>query len=180
LQILSLLEVLDAGSPELKSSPLGPIILAMLGSYHFFKTGHQAALSSIQWESAFIPLHSIRYPWSPLLVVLNTFGSHILAAIAVPLLVLWKTENPKARPQDLVAKIARAWAWFLVYFAVEALATTMWAGWLRRHLMLYRIFSPRFMVGAAVLLVVEVVGIVVVFMGSRTTALSVGSVFGWA
>jgi GPI ethanolamine phosphate transferase 3 subunit O len=180
MQILTLLEILDSSAPRIKDSPIGPIILAMLGSYHFFKTGHQAALSSIQWESAFIPLHTIRYPWSPLLVVLNTFGSHILAAIAVPLTVLWKSDNPKARPKELVAKVARAWAWFLVYFTVEALATTMWAGWLRRHLMLYRIFSPRFMVGAAVLLIVECVGLGVVWMGSRTTALSIGEMFGWA
>jgi phosphatidylinositol glycan class O len=153
----------------------------MLGSYHFFKTGHQAALSSIQWESAFIPLREIRYPWSPLLVVLNTFGSHIMAAIAVPLTVLWKSNHgPKQHPKHLVAKIARAWCWFLIYFAVEGLATAMWAGHLRRHLMLYRIFSPRFMVGATVLLVVDVIGILVVFMGSRATALTVGDVFGWA
>jgi GPI ethanolamine phosphate transferase 3 subunit O len=181
LQILTLLEVLDTSTPNIKDSPIGPIILAMLGSYDFFKTGHQAALSSIQWESAFIPLREIRYPWSPMLVVLNTFGSHIMAAIAVPLTVLWKSDQgPKQHPRQLVAKIARAWCWFLVYFAVEGLATTMWAGHLRRHLMLYRIFSPRFMVGAAVLLVVDVVGILVVLMGSRVTALSIGDVFGWA
>lgn len=181
LQILTLLELLDTSIPAIKDSPIGPIILAMLGSYHFFKTGHQAALSSIQWECAFIPLREIRYPWSPLLVVLNTFGSHIMAAISVPLTVLWKSsQGPKQHPKQLVAKIARAWCWFLVYFAVEGLATTMWAGWLRRHLMLYRIFSPRFMVGAAVLLVVDVIGILVVLMGSRVTALSVGDVFGWA
>jgi phosphatidylinositol glycan class O len=181
LQILTLCEILDVSGPAIKDSPLGPIILAMLGSYHFFKTGHQAALSSIQWESAFIPLHTIRYPYSPLLIILNTFGSHILAALAVPLTVLWKSDlGPKAHPTQLIARVARAWGWFLVYFAVEALATMCWAGWLRRHLMLYRIFSPRFMVGAAVVLVVDVVGLVVVWMGCRVTVLSVGSVFGWA
>ncbi len=181
LQTLTLLEILDTAASALKSSPIGPVMLAMLGSYHFFKTGHQAALSSIQWESAFVPLHEIRYPWSPLLVVLNTFGSHIMAAIAVTLTVLWKmNDGPKQHPRRLVKEISRAWAWFLVYFAVEALATMLWAGHLRRHLMLYRIFSPRFMVGAAVLLVVDVIGILVVMMGSRVTSLSVGNVFGWA
>jgi phosphatidylinositol glycan class O len=181
LQILSLLEILDVSSPTstLKSSPVGPTILALLGSYHFFKTGHQATLSSIQWDAAFIPLHSIRYPYSPLLVVLNAFGSHMLAAVAVPLTVLWKSE-PKQHPKQLVAKIARSWAWFVAYYAVEGLATVMWAGWLRRHLMLYRIFSPRFMVGAAVLLTLDVVGLLVVWVGTRTTAKSVGEVFGWA
>jgi GPI ethanolamine phosphate transferase 3 subunit O len=180
LQILSLLEVLDISSPTstLKSSPIGPIMLALLGSYHFFKTGHQATLSSIQWDAAFIPLHSIRYPYSPLLVILNTFSSHMLAAVSVPLTVLWKAD-PK-HPRQLVSKLARAWSWFVAYYAVESVATAMWAGWLRRHLMLYRIFSPRFMVGAAVLLTLDVVGLLVVWLGSRTTVRSVAEVFGWA
>jgi phosphatidylinositol glycan class O len=176
-QILSLLEIIDLLS--LSSSAIGPTMLALLASFHFFKTGHQATLSTIQWESAFVPLHTIRYPYSPLLIVLNFFGAHIICAVAVPLTVLWKAE-PKQHPRVLIARVARAWAWFVVYFAVEALATTMWAGHLRRHLMLYRIFSPRFMVGAAVILTVDLVGLVVVMLGSRMNALSVGEVFGWA
>lgn len=45
-QILSLLEILDLNA--LTSLPIGPVILALLGSFHFFKTGHQANFSSIQ------------------------------------------------------------------------------------------------------------------------------------
>jgi GPI ethanolamine phosphate transferase 3 subunit O len=172
LQILSLLEILDISS-ALKDSPIGPIMLGLLGSYHFFKTGHQATLSSIQWDTAFISLHAIRYPHSPLLVVLNTFGSHMLAAVSVPLTVLWKTD-PREHPTRLVSKLARAWAWFTAYYAVESLATAMWAGWLRRHLMLYRIFSPRFMVGATVLLTLDVVGLLVVWLGTKISARTVG------
>lgn len=179
LQILSLLSLLDTASPKLQSSPIGPIALALLASFHFFKTGHQATLASIQWESAFVPLHTIRYPYSPLLIALNTFASHILCALAVPLTVLWK-RDPKFAPRSLVHEVARALGWFLLYFAVENLATVMWAGWLRRHLMLYRIFSPRFMAGGAALLIVDVVALLGVGWGSRVNALSVGEVFGWA
>jgi phosphatidylinositol glycan class O len=55
----------------------------------------------------------------------------------------------------------------------------MWAGHLRRHLMLYRIFSPKFMTGAFVLLVVDAVGIVVALTGMRANTLGVCDVFGW-
>ncbi|KAL1844795.1 hypothetical protein VTK73DRAFT_1770 [Phialemonium thermophilum] len=54
-----------------------------------------------------------------------------------------------------------------------------WAGWLRRHLMLYRVFCPRYMMAAALLLVVDVVGILVSLAGVRTNTLSIGDVFGW-
>jgi len=170
-----LLEILDLLS--LTSSPIGPIVLALLGSFHFFKTGHQATLSSIQWESAFIPLHTIRYPWSPVLVALNSFGAQILAVSAVPLVVLWKQ---KPRKKGLLRFVVTALSWHVAYYVVVCLATTMWAGHLRRHLMLFRIFSPKFMAAAFVLLVVDVIGICVALVGVRFNILSVGEVFGWA
>lgn len=175
IQILALLEIIDTNN--LSSSAIGPVMLGLLGNYHFFKTGHQATLSSIQWETAFIPLKTIIYPWSPLLIVLNTFGAQILTTVAVPLVVLWK-QPPKKR--GLLEDVTKAIATNGLYYAVINLATTMWAGWLRRHLMLYRIFSPRFMVGATVLMVVDVVGILFALGAVRWNFLSVAEVFGWA
>ena len=175
VQILALLTIID--SNNLSRSAIGPVVLGLLGSFHFFKTGHQATLSSIQWESAFVALKSIRYPWSPLLVVLNSFGAQILTTVAVPLIALWK-QPPKKR--GMLNDVAKAMATFILYHAVINLATTMWAGWLRRHLMLYRIFSPRFMTGATVLLVVDLVGIVVSLGFLRWNFASIAEVFGWS
>jgi phosphatidylinositol glycan class O len=45
--------------------------------------------------------------------------------------------------------------------------------------MLYRIFSPRFMAGALVLLFVDLVSIFVAIGGTRLSLLSVGEVFGF-
>ena len=173
-QILSLLEIIDTNG--IADSAIGPIVLGLLGNFHFFKTGHQATPASIQWNAAFIALKTIRYPWSPMLLALNTFGSQILTAIAVPLIVLWK--QPPKKPR-LLESVAQAMAVHLSYHAVINLATTMWAGWLRRHLMLYRIFSPRFMTGAVVLLLVDIIGALVAIGGFRWNLLSVNEVFGW-
>lgn len=173
LQILALLEIIQVN--DLSSAAIGPVVLALLGSFHFFKTGHQATLSSIQWDSAFIPLKTIIYPWSPLFVVLNTFGAQILTAAATPLIALWKPR----KKQRLLEAVARAVATHILYYAVLNLATTMWAGWLRRHLMLYRIFNPRFLTGAAVLFTVDIVAIFVALVGVRWNFISVAEVFGW-
>jgi phosphatidylinositol glycan class O len=189
-QILSLLEILDTNNLTMSNSSIGPVILGVLGSFYYFKTGHQATLSSIQWETAFIPLSTIKYPWSPLLVILNTFGAQILVAIAVPLTVLWKRplqthdrvspSNPNKNPTTrILSDVIQAASTHILYLATINLATTMWAGHLRRHLMLYRIFSPRFMMGAAVLAVVDVVLMLVAVGGVRWSTLSVGEVFGW-
>ena len=175
VQILALLEIIDTN--DLSKSAIGPVVLGLLGSFHFFKTGHQATLSSIQWESAFVALKTITYPWSPLLVVLNTFGAQILTTVAVPLIALWK--QPPKKP-GLLSDVARALATLIVYYSVLNLATTMWAGWLRRHLMLYRIFSPRFMTAAAVLVTVDLVGILVAIGSLRWNFASIAEVFGWS
>jgi phosphatidylinositol glycan class O len=173
-QIMSLLEIFHAN--KLQDSAIGPITLALLGSFHFFKTGHQATMSSIQWESAFIPLKTITYPWSPILIVLNTFGAQILTVLAVPAIILWKAPPKK---KGLLADVAKAMATHLLFYAVVSLATAAWAGWLRRHLMLYRIFSPRFMMGALVLVIVDIFGILFAVGGTRWSFLSVGDVFGF-
>ncbi|KAK4196728.1 hypothetical protein QBC40DRAFT_286844 [Triangularia verruculosa] len=174
-QILSLVEIIDLNS--LSNTPIGPVMLAVLGSFHFFKTGHQAVLSTIQWDSAFIPLFTVRYPWSPLAVVLNTFAGQILATVCLPLLVLWKS-SPKQK--GLLADISKKLGIFVAYFAVESLATMAWAGHLRRHLMLYRVFMPRFATAAVVLIVVDLVGLLVGLTGARVNTIAIGEVFGWA
>ncbi|KAH7037727.1 GPI ethanolamine phosphate transferase [Microdochium trichocladiopsis] len=174
-QVLSLLDILDIQG--ITAEAIGPVVLALLGNFHFFKTGHQATLSSIQWDTAFIPLTTIRYPWTPMVVALNTFAGPVLACVAVPLLVLWKT-GPKRK--GVIESASRVLGIFIAYYAVETLATMAWAGHLRRHLMLYRVFNPRFMMAAAVLLVVDVVGIAVALLGVRTNILAVSEVFGFA
>ena len=172
-QILLLLEIIDKN--KLSERSIGPVVFGLLGSFYFFKTGHQATLASIQWDSAFIALRTIRYPWSPMLVLLNTFGSQMITTIAVPLLVLWK--RPLSR-EGLLRDMFMAFSVHLSYYSVINVATTIWAAWLRRHLMLFRIFNPRFLTGAAALFVVDIIGLLVVLFGLRQNTLSVAAVTG--
>ncbi|KAI0480288.1 GPI ethanolamine phosphate transferase 3-like protein [Xylariaceae sp. FL0804] len=177
-QTLSLCEILDLNAMSASGSTIGPVALALLGNSTFFKTGHQAVLSSVQWDSAFVALSTIRYPWSPLAVALNTFAGQVLAATAAPLLVLWKT-SPR-RKGLLETASARALGALVAVHAAQCLAAAAWAGHLRRHLMLYRVFCPRFMTAAAVLLTVDLVAVGVALLGVRVNVLAVSEVFGFA
>ncbi|KAK4890832.1 mannose-ethanolamine phosphotransferase gpi13 [Elasticomyces elasticus] len=174
VSILNVLEIVDA--IDQRHSALGPTLLALMGSYYFFKTGHQAALATIQWESAFIPLKTIAYPWSPLFVTLNTFGAQILCVIAVPAISIWKV--PPKHP-GLLGRIAGAMATHILFYAAIAVATVVEAAWLRRHLMLYRVFMPRMLLSIIVLLLVEFVGALIALVGVRFSIVSVNEVFGW-
>jgi GPI ethanolamine phosphate transferase 3 subunit O len=89
---------------------------------------------------------------------------------------LWKG-GPKQSGVLLAA--SRGVGLFVAYYAVEALATMSWAGWLRRHLMLFRVFCPRFMMAGALLVVVDVLGVGMALAGVRSNTLAVGEVFGY-
>lgn len=174
ISILNLLEIVDANS--LHDSVLGPAVLALLGSFYFFKTGHQATLASLQWDTAFIASKTIQYPWTPILVTLNTCGAQILCALAVPAVSLWKI---KPRADGLLGRVAGATATHLAFYAAITVATVVEAAWLRRHLMLYRIFMPKMLLSSVVVLVVDLIAATVALMGTRWSIVSVGEVFGW-
>lgn len=133
--------------------------LALLAHVSFFATGHQAALSSIQWSTAFIGFPSLTYPFSPLLVTLNTLSSFVLTALALPLFVLWNVPPPLKDQGALFAPrhLLRAGAGCLAYFAALTLASAACAAHLRRHLFVWKVFAPRFMLAGVALVATDVV-----------------------
>lgn len=130
------------------NSSINPTIAALLGTLHFFSTGHNATLSSIQWKSAYIPFRDTQYPWSPLLVIINTFAAPIVAACAVPLLHTGENQS-QARFLAILSTVYTVWAAF----------TALWACILRRHLMLFAIFCPRFLMAGGLLVIVDVLAL---------------------
>ena len=148
-------DALRTPSVPLRFSEVAP--LAALAIHAFFATGHQAAIPSIQWKTAFVLTPTLTYPLSPLLVLMNTFGPHFLVSLAAPLLALW---NVAPLPQPAVdvkarADAVRASLGTMLYHATLLLSSATCAAWLRRHLMVWKIFAPRFMLAAATVLVVD-------------------------
>lgn len=148
-------------------------ILALLAHLSFFATGHQAVISSIQWSSAFIGFPTLTYPFSPILVVLNSLASFILTAAAIPLFVFWNlspTLKNQGAPMVVGRNLLRAGLAYSAYFAVLALASGTCAAWLRRHLMVWKIFAPRFMLAGLALVATDVVLLVFAMgWGARVT-----------
>lgn len=158
------LELLMSPDAELPPAPPheGPTfaqlsLLALVAQLAFFATGHQATFSTIQWSSAFVGFPKLTYPFSPVLVVLNTLAPHVLAALAVPLFCMWAISPPLAseRPLALAGSLLRAATGLMAYFGVLALASAVCATHLRRHLMVWKIFAPRFMLAAVTVLAVD-------------------------
>jgi GPI ethanolamine phosphate transferase 3 subunit O len=164
--------------------------LALLARLAFFASGHQATLSSIQWKSAFVLTPKVTYPLSPLLVILNSFGPTTLIALATSLVGIWNVAPfdtttsssvsaprsqrgippaPSAPPksQAHVATLAavRAALGISQYFGALLLGSALSAAVLRRHLMVWKVFAPRYMLGAVELLCVDVAVLVGLWLG---------------
>lgn len=132
--------------------------LALLALHTFYATGHQSTISSIQWKSAFLLSSTLQYPSSVVLMVINEWGAPFLLAAATPLVALWNLA-PLPHPASTVQakrESVRAALGVMLYHSVLLLGSAASSAWLRRHLMVWKVFAPRLMNAAATLLVVDV------------------------
>lgn len=171
---------IQARSPTLAE----PIFLALLAHVLFFSTGHQAVFSSIQWKTAFVGFPVLSYPWSPALVSLNTFGVFVLAGLAVPLLATWavspvqSSEASSGKKVLVLPDALRIGLGMQLYFTTLVLGSATSAAILRRHLMVWKVFAPRFMLAGVSLLVLDVALGVAMFVGLGKVVRKVEGVFG--
>lgn len=179
-QILTLLELSDALDIQSKSALIIPTIIGLMATQYYFATGHQATLASIQWDVAFIFTESIRAPLPHIALILNTFGPFILAGFAAPLTMFYKlSPSPKDfRASEVnIGKMLRASLSMMIYITLLTSFNLIMTAILRRHLMVWKIFAPRFMLAGGAILAVDVAVVLSVFAGGKTIA-SIFDVFG--
>ena len=178
-------------SPPIRFADVVPV--ALLGIHAFFGTGHQSTISSIQWKSAFLLTPTVTYPFTPITVVLNSVGPLFVMGVAVPLTALWNraplsaltspetktTVSDKQPSPDVQVKGESTLAalGIMVYFATLLLGTAVSAAMLRRHLMVWKVFAPRFMTGVLGLIVVDVAVLIGVGVGVERIAYRINGLF---
>ncbi|KAJ2744531.1 mannose-ethanolamine phosphotransferase gpi13 [Coemansia sp. BCRC 34301] len=194
VKLLLCVEAFDALRDALASDysaslvPAQMAMMAILAFLDYFSTGHQFTLVSIQWSTAFVGVRQMQLVICGLIVALNTLGSFVLASACVPLTVLWNeslgSRLLRLAPESYVSRLAGAASLYAGYHAVVATSSAVSAAWFRRHLMVWKIFAPRFMFAAPVFLVsISVVLLLATgFAAARVLRLgmSVGSVRGLA
>ncbi|KAJ9099034.1 hypothetical protein QFC20_005792, partial [Naganishia adeliensis] len=129
------------------------------------------------WKTAFIGVSSVVYPVSPLLVAINTFGPFALLALAVPLLALWNVSPRPSGKTPVVADSLQAALGFMLHFSTTAFTSALFSAYLRRHLMVWKVFAPRFMLSAVALLVVDVALMLAIGFGVGRVANTVKRTF---
>ncbi|SCV04217.1 LAME_0H16688g1_1 [Lachancea meyersii CBS 8951] len=154
-QLLSILEIFDL--LKLKENLIGPVSMGLLAYQQFFSTGHQATIPAVQWDVGFVLTERITFPFTHLGIVMNTFGPHIIVALSVALLTLWRQPPTVLKPQTLLARVVSNCGMLLIYNTVLCLSSFVWVTHFRRHLMVWKIFCPRFMLASLSLIVLQVI-----------------------
>lgn len=158
---------LSAGSPTL----LLPL-WCLLAQHWFYALGHHATFSSIPWDAAFVGLPG-NFKYQSVVasfVLTNLTASHILCALALPLLAVWNQYRGKLGVLALrsaasnglgggitefdlvkrdggstvVGNVGRLGLQYVTFLALKMLAVCAASALHRRHLMVWKIFAPKF------------------------------------
>lgn len=161
---------------EVKFSEIVP--LALLATHTFYRTGHQATIPSLQWKTAFILVSSVKFPYSQITVILNTLGPYFLVGLSAPLLALWNLPpslSPAVNHQEnVLLSVLRSCLGLSTYFNSLLLGSAVSAAGLRRHLMVWKVFAPRYMFTVLEIAALDT-GVVVGIWGVWRVRKSIGS-----
>jgi hypothetical protein len=121
----------------------------------FFCTGHRCSFDALHYTAAFVGFEGFSFARSGALLAANTFASHVLMAFGLPLLVFRPDAESRTRG-ELGLELGRVALGYGLARALAAFVTTGTVALLRRHLMVWSIFAPKFVFDACSLLVIDV------------------------
>jgi len=162
-----------------KFTDLTPVTLLSLLT--FYATGHQANVPSIQWKAAFVLCERVQYPLSVVTMVLNELGGVGVVVLGVGVIIVRSRHEseeveggeeeeeeraltavaPSQTGRDSETRADTHSALLLsllslsMHFLVLLLGSSIGAAILRRHLMVWKVFAPRFMAAVVEVLVVD-------------------------
>lgn len=176
VQVLSVLELYKIIG--LRKNLIAPIIFGLLGYQHFFSTGHQATIPSIQWELGFMTTETILFPFTHLNIVLNTFGLFFIICLSIPLIALWRIP-PSNRPITVLSQVITDITTLITYQTFISFSSLVFAAHFRRHLMVWKIFAPRFMLSGLLLIVLNLTLVcITLWFGTGKVIAQVNRIFG--
>jgi len=140
LQAWALCRMTGAPGPQRSSAPVLACLWRLSIRHAFFATNHAPTFSRLQYSAAFVASDVFYFHTAGLLLFINTFGWEIMGT----LLVLAATSH---------CRKANIWAWFCFYQLLEAAGSCLSVSLMRRHLMVWAIFAPRFVFAGAFTLI---------------------------
>mmetsp|Transcript_9183 Transcript_9183/g.16069 ORF Transcript_9183/g.16069 Transcript_9183/m.16069 type:complete len:171 (-) Transcript_9183:92-604(-) len=132
------------------STPVQAAFWRLLVRHTFFATNHGCAFNRLQYSAAFVATMEFNFALGGFQLFLNTFGWEIIGLIMV-----WITSFMNNRPC--------LWTWYGFYQVMESFLNVISVSILRRHLMVWAIYAPRFLF-SSVFLILNCFGQIVVYL----------------
>lgn len=128
-----LVDLVNRGTKKSLLIRLG--ILHFLGHHLFFVTGHQATFTSLPWKAAFVGFDEMNYYGGMILVTLSTIAGYIVSWLGMFIVLTKVTE-----------KLRLPFHFLILLQSIPTFLCAIFILILRRHLMTWKIFAPRFLV----------------------------------
>jgi hypothetical protein len=120
------------------------VILHYLGEHLFFVTGHQAILTAFHWEAAYIGFEEMHLIPNAILVSLATLGGFIVSWSSSMVIICDVLDEIQDRKmQSFVYQTSLLL--ILLFNFIPTSFSSIFIIILRRHLMTWKIFAPRFL-----------------------------------
>eukprot|EP00731_Ephydatia_muelleri_P016366 Em0009g790a len=121
------------------------IVWGLMSCQSFYCLGHTPTVTSLRFEAAFTvvdgDISGLNLLTAGVVVALNTLASQILFAVGLPLLVLFGRDHTEPLSDQLLAISLQ----YTAFHSLKMMVTVFAASLHRRHLMIWGVFSPRFM-----------------------------------
>ena len=151
-----LYNTLSNKTPSQISCPVLACLWRFLIRHVFFATNHGCAFNRLQYSAAFVATMEFHFTLSGSQLFFNTFGWEIIGLVLV-----WYMGNSRIKRQGLgslsSSSISPLWRWYVFYQLLETFMSCISVSILRRHLMVWAVYAPRFLF-SAIFLVLHCLG----------------------
>ena len=135
------------------STPFQATLWRLLIRHTFFATNHGCAFNRLQYSAAFVASMNFSFGLGGLQLFLNTFGWEIVGVFLV-----WITSYMHGKN--------KIWSWYCLFQLLESCFNCLSVSLLRRHLMVWAVYAPRFLF-SSIFFLLNFIGQVVVYFFSR-------------
>ncbi|KAI8370429.1 uncharacterized protein BYT42DRAFT_582361 [Radiomyces spectabilis] len=124
------------------------LLLHYLGQHLFFVTSHQSTLTSLPWKAAFVGFDDMNYYCGATLVILSTLAGFLLSWLGWAVLLATETTTTTPDRKCDQQDVPRCLFLLVLAQSIPTFLSSIFVLILRRHLMTWKIFAPRFLLQA--------------------------------
>ena len=140
------------------------VFLSFMSLQFLFATGHHWQFNYLQFESAFIGFDNFNWLIGASLMLLNTFSSPILFIFLLPLFIPFRSPlSPRSSSLSPSSVFLNVLLKYEFLFNWSVFLTLVFVFIEKRHLMVWRVFAPKFLLSSVFLLFINLACILCYF-----------------